>query len=319
MTQIESQDATIKIIGIGSCGGGAINHMIKQGMQGVEFVVIDTDTQALSRSFASTQLPIDIKIQERHESHSALAVEIEDTEAVRERLESLIKNSDIVFIITGMGDSAGRAIAPMVAKITRELKILTVAAITNPFSHEADRPNYVDESIKSLNENVDSLIFVPQTKAAEKLESDESELADYATNEFMHSAVESLVTVLTDVGLVAVDLTDLSTIISDSGIAIFGTATATGTNRASIAAEQALSCLTQKNKHTDNVHGVLVNITHDSSFTMTEYKAVMKQARSIASETSTVIVCAYPKSSTNELRVAVYATGFNLMENESAD
>lgn len=315
MTLIENQVATIKVIGIGGRGSGAIKHMIEQGMQGVAFVVIDTDTRALSRNLPYTQLQRDITISERHESLSEHVVGIEDAEALHERIKSLIGSSDMLFIIVGMEGSTENKISHRVAQIARELKILTVAIITNPFSHKNDLHHFDDECIKSLNENVDSLIIVPKTKIQVSHGNVEATQKTYtAACEFMHSAVTSLITALTDDCLISVDFDDLSIILSDSGIAIFGAGSASGTNRARIAAERAITCLQFENRELTSTRSVLVNITHDSDFTMREYKDVMNHVRSIVSDESTVIVCAYPnRSVSEEIHVAIFATGFNLM------
>jgi len=306
---------TLQVIGIGGGGVSAINYMIEQGMQGAEFIAIDTNAETLSRSLALTQLLIGTAIIEDMGGHSEPSACNAAAEEFCERIKASICNADMVFIIAGMGGRTEQEIAPMVAQIARELKILTVAIITNQFSHESDRHHYDDVCIKSLSANVDSLIIVPKIKISGEPGNDEAMQESYtAACKFMHSAVTSLVTALTDDCFISVDFADLSIILSDSGIAIFGTGSASGTNRAQIAAERAISCLQFENRELTNTRGALVNITHDSYFTMQEYKEVMRHVRSIVSEESTVIVCAYPNRSTsNELHVAVFATGFNLI------
>jgi cell division protein FtsZ len=167
--EAQSQDAVIKVIGVGGCGGNAVDHMIAQGVQGVEFIAINTDAQALNRSKARTQLQIGAAITKGLGAGAKPSVGKAAAEEDRERIKEMISGANMVFITAGMGGGTGTGAAPIVAQIAREMNILTVAVVTKPFAYEGNRMRFATEGIKALHEHVDSLIIVPNSKLMEVL------------------------------------------------------------------------------------------------------------------------------------------------------
>lgn len=313
MNQIENRAESIKIIGIGDLGGSAINHMINQGMQGVEFAVIDTDKQALSRSLASVRLQIDINCTDYLASTVEERIETIGRESLLERIKPQILNVDILFIIAGMGSSTGIALSTIVSQMALELNILTVAVITQPFSHDEDRIRCADEGIKSLYACVDSLMIVPNTNVSEILINDQivPELI-IAANAYIHNAIENLIKLITDDGVVEIDFSDVRLLLSKSGLTKFAVATASGSNRAKIATEKATDLLQPENTERLNLKGLLVNMKHDGdNFTMREYKDVMSGIRSKFNNDETIVIVRTSSNNSNAgaLRVTIFATG----------
>lgn len=305
------QGALIKVIGVGGCGGNAINHMIEQAVQGVEFVAINTDAQALRGNKALTQLQIGKTLTKGlgagAKPEVGQAAAIED----RERIAEILQGVDMVFITAGMGGGTGTGAAPVVAQVAKELGILVVAVVTKPFEHERKRMQLAQAGIEALSEFVDSLIIVPNEKLMTVLGEDTTLIDAYrASNGVLQGAVAGIAEVINVDGMINVDFADVKTLMSENGMAMMGSATSNGTDRAQKAAKSAMSSPLLEDVDLSGARGVLVNITASANFTMREYKEVMGCVRSVAADDATVIVGqVFDESMGDELRVTIVATG----------
>ena len=305
------QGALIKVIGVGGCGGNAINHMIEQEVQGVQFVAINTDAQALRGNKAVTQLQIGTTLTKglgagaRPEVGHAAALED------RERIAEILVGVDMVFITAGMGGGTGTGAAPVVAQVAKELGILVVAVVTKPFEHERKRMQLAQAGIEALTEFVDSLIIVPNEKLMTVLGEDTTLIDAYrASNGVLQGAVAGIAEVINVDGMINVDFADVKTLMSENGMAMMGSATATGTDRAQKAAKSAMASPLLEDVDLSGARGVLVNITASANFTMREYKDVMNSVRSVAADDATVIVGqVFDEAMGDALRVTIVATG----------
>ena len=306
----QSQDAVIKVIGVGGCGGNAVDHMIEQGVQGVEFIVINTDAQALNRSRAGTQLQIGAEITKGLGAGAKPSVGRAAAEEDRERIKELMKDADMVFITAGMGGGTGTGAAPIVAQIAREMSILTVAVVTKPFMYEGNRMRFAAEGIKALHEHVDSLIIVPNSKLMEVLGNDVTVPEAFkAANGVLQGAVAGIAEVINVPGLINVDFADVRTVMSENGMAMMGSAVATGPDRAKIAAERAIASPLLEDIDMTGARGVLVNITSTSSLKVREMEEVMACVQFAAEEATVILGSVFDESMGEELRVTVVATG----------
>jgi cell division protein FtsZ len=309
----DSQEAVIKVVGVGGCGGNAVAHMIDKNVGGVEFICANTDMQALKKSQAKTVLQIGSDITKglgagaRPEIGREAA--IEDKDAIIEAIDG----ADMLFITAGMGGGTGTGAAPIVAEIAKEMGILTVAVVTKPFMFEGKRTKVAAEGLEELSKHVDSLIIIPNEKLMQVLGEDVPFLAAFeAANDVLHNAVAGIAEIINCPGLVNVDFADVRTVMSEMGMAMMGSALATGTDRARIAAEQAVASPLLEDVNLANARGVLVNITASSSFKMKEYYDVMNTIKAFTAEDATVIVGnVFDESMGDGLRVTMVATGLN--------
>jgi cell division protein FtsZ len=308
--EAESQDAVIKVIGVGGCGGNAVDHMIEQGVQGVEFIVINTDAQALNRSKARTQLQIGSTITKGLGAGAKPSVGQAAAEEDRERIKELISGANMVFITAGMGGGTGTGAAPIVAQIAREMNILTVAVVTKPFIYEGNRMRFAAEGIKALHEHVDSLIIVPNAKLMEVLGNDVTVPEAFkAANGVLQGAVAGIAEVINVPGLINVDFADVRTVMSENGMAMMGSAVASGPDRARIAAERAIASPLLEDVDMTGARGVLVNITSTSSLKVREMEEVMACVQFAAEEATVILGSVFDESMGDDLRVTVVATG----------
>ncbi|HMC12902.1 MAG TPA: cell division protein FtsZ, partial [Gallionellaceae bacterium] len=232
----QPQEAVIKVIGVGGCGGNAVDHMIEQGVQGVEFIAINTDAQALKRNKARNQLQIGSGITRGLGAGAVPDIGRAAAEEDRERIAELMSGANMVFITAGMGGGTGTGAAPVVAQVARELDILTVAVVTKPFAHEGKRMRLAQVGIEALSEYVDSLIIVPNEKLMIVLGEDTTLLEAFrASNGVLQGAVAGIAEVINVPGLVNVDFADVRTLMSENGMAMMGSATASGKDRAMVA------------------------------------------------------------------------------------
>jgi cell division protein FtsZ len=308
--EAQSQDAVIKVIGVGGCGGNAIDHMIEQGVQGVEFIAINTDAQALNRSRARTQLQIGIAITKGLGAGAKPAIGKAAAEEDRERIKALISGANMVFITAGMGGGTGTGAAPIVAQIAKEMNILTVAVVTKPFAYEGNRMRYATEGIKELQTHVDSLIIVPNSKLMEVLGTDVTVPEAFkAANGVLQGAVAGIAEVINAPGLINVDFADVCTVMSENGMAMMGSAVASGPDRARIAAERAIASPLLEDMDLTGARGVLVNITSTSSLKLREMDEVMACVQFAAEEATVILGSVFDESMGDDLRVTVVATG----------
>jgi len=308
--EAQSQDAVIKVIGVGGCGGNAVDHMIEQGVQGVEFIVINTDAQALKRSRARTQLQIGANITKGLGAGAKPSVGQAAAEEDRERIREMIEGANMVFITAGMGGGTGTGAAPIVAQIARELGILTVAVVTKPFTYEGNRMRFAKAGIEALHEHVDSLIIVPNSKLMEVLGADITVPEAFkAANGVLQGAVGGIAEVINVPGLINVDFADVRTVMSENGMAMMGSAIANGADRARTAAERAIASPLLEDVDMSGARGVLVNITSSSSLKLKEIDDVMECVQFAAEEATVIVGSVFDEAMGDELRVTVVATG----------
>jgi cell division protein FtsZ len=311
LMDVDTQDAVIKVIGVGGCGGNAVDHMITSGLTGVEFIAINTDAQALKRNQAKVQLQLGNGVTKGLGAGANPDIGREAALEDRERIAELIDGADMLFITAGMGGGTGTGAAPVVAEVAKELGILTVAVVTKPFMFEGKRVRAANAGIEALARHVDSLIIIPNEKLMQVLGDDISMLDAFkAANNVLHGAVGGIAEVINCPGLVNVDFADVRTVMSEMGMAMMGSAQASGENRARIAAEQAVASPLLEDVNLAGARGVLVNITASSTVKMREIHEVMNTIKEFTAEEATVIVGQVLDDSMEDaLRVTMVATG----------
>ncbi|MHB1214001.1 MAG: cell division protein FtsZ [Thiobacillus sp.] len=311
LMDVDTQDAVIKVIGVGGCGGNAVDHMISSGLTGVEFIAINTDAQALKRNQAKLQLQLGNGVTKGLGAGANPDIGREAALEDRERIAELIDGADMLFITAGMGGGTGTGAAPVVAEVAKELGILTVAVVTKPFMFEGKRVRAANAGIEQLARHVDSLIIIPNEKLMQVLGDDISMLDAFkAANEVLHGAVGGIAEVINCPGLVNVDFADVRTVMSEMGMAMMGSAQASGENRARVAAEQAVASPLLEDINLAGARGVLVNITASSTVKMREIHEVMNTIKEFTAEEATVIVGQVLDDSMEDaLRVTMVATG----------
>ena len=307
----DTQDAVIKVIGVGGCGGNAVDHMISSGLSGVEFIAINTDAQALKRNQAKLQLQLGTAVTKGLGAGANPDVGREAALEDRERIAELIDGADMLFITAGMGGGTGTGAAPVVAEVAKELGILTVAVVTKPFTFEGKRVRSANAGIEALARHVDSLIIIPNDKLMQVLGEDVSMLEAFkAANNVLHSAVGGIAEVINCPGLVNVDFADVRTVMSEMGMAMMGSAVASGEGRARLAAEQAVASPLLEDVNLAGARGILVNITASTSIKMREIHEVMETIKVFTAEEATVIVGSVVDDAMEDnLRVTMVATG----------
>lgn len=312
LEDVQTQDAVIKVIGVGGCGGNAVDHMIEKGMRGVEFIAINTDAQALRRNRAPVQLQIGNNATKGLGAGGRPEVGREAALEDRERIAELIDGADMLFIAAGMGGGTGTGASPVVAEIAKDLGILTVAVVTKPFLFEqAKRIRIAEQGIKSLSEHVDSLIVIPNEKLREVLGGKTKLIEAFsAANDVLYSAVSGIAEIISNPGIINVDFADVRTVMSEVGMAMMGSATARGEGRARMAAEAAVRSPLLESVDLRGARGVVVNITSDDSLTLDEYYEVMGIIKNFTTEEATVIVgTAMNPEMGDAIRVTMVATG----------
>ncbi|MFG6456666.1 cell division protein FtsZ [Roseateles sp. BYS96W] len=304
------QGTQIKVIGVGGGGGNAVDHMIAQGVQGVEFICANTDAQALNRSKADQLLQLGstgLGAGAKPEMGKSAAEEAEN------RIRESIAGANMLFITAGMGGGTGTGAAPVIARIAKEMGILTVGVVTKPFEFEGGRrAKAADAGLAELEANVDSLIVVLNDKLLDVLGDDVTQDQAFAhANDVLKNAVGGISDIIHIPGLVNVDFEDVKTVMSEPGKAMMGTAQATGPDRAAKAAEAAVACPLLEGIDLSGARGVLVLIAAGrSNFKLSESRNAMNAIKRYASEEAHVIFgTAYDESLGDALRVTVIATG----------
>ncbi|HPX88109.1 MAG TPA: cell division protein FtsZ [Methylophilaceae bacterium] len=308
-----SQEAVIKVIGVGGCGGNAVAHMIEKNVSGVDFICANTDMQALKKSQAKTILQMGMSMTKGLGAGARPEVGREAAIEDRNAIAELIDGADMLFITAGMGGGTGTGAAPVIAQVAKEMGILTVAVVTKPFAFEGKRTKVAVDGLEELSKYVDSLIVIPNEKLMEVLGEDVPFLEAFrAANDVLHNAVSGIAEIINCPGLVNVDFADVRTVMSEMGMAMMGSAVATGPDRARIAAEQAVASPLLEDVNLANARGVLVNITTSASFKMKEYYDVMNTIKAFTAEDATVIVGnVFDESMGDGLRVTMVATGLS--------
>ena len=300
----------IKVIGVGGGGGNAVEHMINESVQGVQFVCANTDSQALARSSAEVLLQLGdsgLGAGAKPEAGKAAA------EVAVEQIRSALDGAHMVFITAGMGGGTGTGAAPVIARLAKEMGILTVGVVTKPFEFEGNRRlKQADAGLAELEANVDSLIVVLNEKLLEVMGDDVTQEEAFGkANDVLKNAVGGISDIIHIPGLVNVDFEDVKTVMSEPGKAMMGTATAGGPDRATKAAEAAVACPLREGIDLSGARGVLVLIAASkATFKLSESRNAMNTIRRYAAEDAHVIYgTAYDESLGDQLRVTVIATG----------
>jgi len=308
------QSAVIKVVGIGGGGGNAVEHMLTQTIEGVDFACANTDAQALKNSSARTLLQLGIEITKGLGAGSDPAVGRKSAEEDRDRIREILEGADMIFITAGMGGGTGTGAAPIVAQIAKELGILTVAVVTKPFAFEGKRRMEVaDTGIRELSEYVDSLITIPNNKLLSVLGKDITLLDAFkAANNVLLGAVQGIAELITRPGLINVDFADVRTVMREMGMAMMGTGVASGDNRAEAAAEAAVSSPLLEDINLSGAKGVLVNITAGLNMSIGEFETVGEVIKRFSSEEANVVVgTVIDPEMVDEMRVTVVVTGLD--------
>jgi len=304
-------NAVIKVIGVGGGGGNALEHMVANKIEGVDFICANTDAQALRKSNATTHLQLGTDITKGLGAGANPDVGRQAALEDRERIMEVISGADMVFITAGMGGGTGTGAAPVIAQIAKEMGILTVAVVTKPFFFELKkRMKVAEEGIEELRRHVDSLIIVPNDKVLSVLKGKALTEAFKAANDVLHGAVQGIAELITRPGLINVDFADVRTVMSEKGMAMMGTGIASGDNRAQVAAETAVASPLLEDVDLSGARGILVNITCGEDMSIDEFAEVGSIVQDFASEEATVVVgTAIDPELNDELRVTVVATG----------
>ena len=307
-----NEEAIIKVIGVGGGGGNAVEHMVSQTIEGVEFVTANTYSQALRNSSADVTLQLGANVTKGLGAGANPEIGRCAAEEDRETIKQALQGADMIFIAAGMGGGTGTGAAPVVAEIAKEMGILTVAVVTKPFPFEGKkRMNYADQGIEFLSKNVDSLITIPNEKLLKVLGPGTSLLDAFkAANNVLLGAVQGIAELITRPGLINVDFADVRTVMSEMGTAMMGSGTASGDDRAQEAADAAISSPLLEDVDLAGARGILVNITAGMDISIDEFETVGNAVKAFASENATVVVGAViDMDMTDELRVTVVATG----------
>lgn len=306
------QQAVIKVIGVGGGGSNAVEHMLLENIEGVEFICANTDAQALRNSKAPTSLQLGGNITKGLGAGADPDVGRRAAEEDRERIAELIAGSDMVFITAGMGGGTGTGAAPVVAQIAKEMGILTVAVVTKPFAFEGrKRMQVADQGIAELGQYVDSLITIPNNKLLTVLGKNITLLNAFkAANNVLLGAVKGIADLIIRPGLINVDFADVRTVMSEMGMAMMGTGIRSGENRAREAAEAAIASPLLEDIDLTGARGILVNITSGLDMSIGEFEEVGDVIKTFISESATVVIgTVIDPDLSDELRVTVVVTG----------
>ena len=306
------QNAVIKVIGIGGGGGNAVSHMADCGIEGVEFICVNTDAQALKNSRCRTSLQIGCNITKGLGAGANPEVGRQAAMEDRDRLQEVIGGSDMLFITAGMGGGTGTGAGPIVAQVAKEMGVLTVAVVTKPFLMEGrKRMATAEQGISELSRFCDSLITIPNEKLMTVLGGQTTLLDAFrAANEVLQGAVQGIAELITRPGLINVDFADVRTVMSEMGMAMMGTGLAKGEGRARTAAEAAVSSPLLEDIDLAGAHGILVNVTAGASLSIGEFQEVGTAVKAFAAEDATVVVgTVIDPEMEDDIRVTVVATG----------
>lgn len=311
------QNAVIKVIGVGGGGGNAVRHMINHQVEGVEFICANTDAQALKDISGATVFQLGTNITKGLGAGANPEIGREAAMEDRDRIADVLEGADMVFITAGMGGGTGTGGAPIVASVARDLGILTVAVVTRPFIFEGKkRLAIAEQGLRELEENVDSLITVPNDKLLAVLGREVSLVNAFAAaNDVLHGAVQGIADLIIRPGMINVDFADVRTVMSEMGMAMMGTGSAIGEERAREAAEKAVRSPLLDDIDLTGAKGILVNITAGPGLSLGEFSEVGDTIEEFASDNATVVVgTVIDPNFDEELRVTVVATGLGETE-----
>ncbi|MGO2342717.1 MAG: cell division protein FtsZ [Vibrio litoralis] len=307
-----SDDAVIKVVGVGGGGGNAVEHMVRESIEGVEFISVNTDAQALRKVSVSNVIQIGGDITKGLGAGANPQVGRDSALEDREAIKAVLAGADMVFIAAGMGGGTGTGAAPVIAEVAKELGILTVAVVTKPFSFEGKkRMAFAEQGIEELSKHVDSLITIPNEKLLKVLGRGITLLEAFAkANDVLRNAVQGIAELITRPGMMNVDFADVRTVMSEMGHAMMGSGVATGEDRAEEAAEIAISSPLLEDIDLAGARGVLVNITAGLDMRLEEFETVGNTVKAFASDNATVVIgTSLDPDMSDEIRVTVVATG----------
>ncbi len=311
---LAEQKAKLKVIGIGGAGGNATNRMIQAGMQGVDFIAINTDAQDLENNAAENKIQIGKNLTKGLGAGAQAEVGREAVETDQEAIEGILEDADMAFVTAGMGGGTGTGAAPMIAKLSREMGILTVGIVTLPFNFEGPkRMNRALEGIAELRKACDTVIAIPNQKLMSIVDTDTTVVEAFKlADSVLHQAAKGISDLINVHGLINLDFADVQTIMKKMGEAIMGTGVAQGEERAVLAAQQAISSPLLDDASISGAQGVLVNITGSADLTLVEVDAATNIIFEEAGRDANIIFGAVIDPSLgDEIRVTVIATGFN--------
>jgi cell division protein FtsZ len=307
-------NAVIKVVGVGGGGGNAVAHMVNSNIDGVEFITANTDSQAIKNCGAKLQLQLGGNVTKGLGAGANPEVGRQAALEDRERIMDALQGADMVFITAGMGGGTGTGAAPVVAQLAKEMGILTVAVVTKPFPFEGRRRMQVAlKGIEELSQHCDSLITIPNEKLITVLGRNATMIQAFrAANDVLQGAVQGIADLIVRPGLINVDFADVRTVMSEMGLAMMGTGSARGDDRAQAAAEGAINNPLLDDVNLAGANGILVNITAGPDFTMAEFDEVGRTIEHFASEDATVVIgTVLDPDMQDEVKVTVVATGLN--------
>jgi len=309
-----SQSAVIKVLGVGGGGGNAVSHMAQSGIEGVDFICVNTDAQALKHSKVKTSLQIGSNITKGLGAGADPEVGRQAAMEDRDRIVELIEGSDMIFITAGMGGGTGTGAAPIVAQVAKELGILTVAVVTKPFEWEGKRrSSQADQGVRELKEKVDTLIVIPNQRVLTVVgKSTKLNEAFRIIDDVLLKATRGISDLITVPGLVNVDFADVRSVMLERGDALMGVGTGSGENRSITAAEEAIANTLLEGVSIKGAKAILLNISAGDDLTLSEVNEVATVIRSAAGEEANMIFGAVVEPEAgSEMTVTVIATGLN--------
>ncbi|GAB2542900.1 cell division protein FtsZ [Gracilibacillus alcaliphilus] len=307
------QLATIKVIGVGGGGNNAVNRMIEHGVQGVEFIAVNTDAQALNLSKAEVKMQIGSKLTRGLGAGANPEVGKKAAEESKEQIEEILKGADMVFVTAGMGGGTGTGAAPVIAQVAKDVGALTVGVVTRPFTFEGrKRATQAVSGIDGLKSAVDTLIVIPNDRLLEIIDKNTPMLEAFReADNVLRQGVQGISDLIATPGLINVDFADVKTIMQDKGSALMGIGVATGENRATEAAKKAVSSPLLETS-IDGAHGVLMNITGGTNLSLYEVQEAADIVTSAADQEVNVIFgSVINEDLKDEIVVTVIATGFD--------
>ena len=314
-----ANSAKIKVIGIGGAGGNAVNTMIASNLKGVDFIAANTDAQALGASTAPIKIQIGAEVTKGLGAGSDPDVGRRSAIETKEVLKNNLAGADMVFITAGLGGGTGTGGAPIVAEISKEMQILTVAVVTKPFLFEGKRRiTQAEEGITELRKIVDTLIIVPNQRLLSLGGKNISLLEAFKkADDILYHAVKGISDLIMVPGLINLDFADVKTIMSDMGMALMGTGVSSGDNRAVEAAQRAISSPLLEDNTIQGAHGILLNITGGPDMTLYEINEASSLIQSEAHEDANIIFgTVVDENMGDEIRITVIATGFEAEKNK---
>lgn len=310
----DSQRANIKVIGIGGGGGNAVNHMIKQGLQGVKFICANTDTQDLSSSPAEEKIQLGVETSKGLGAGMNPEIGKASAEEAGDSIRALLSDTNMLFITAGFGGGTGTGASPVVARIAKEMDILTVGVVTKPFEWEGDeRSALAEEGLQDLEQHVDSLIVIPNDRLQSLGERITLFNAFQAANEVLLNSVQGIVELVTVPGVINLDFADVKAVMGKKGRSIMGSSVASGPDRARLAIEQAINSPLLEDINLDGASGILLNVTVANDIEVSEFNQIGGILKSYTKNKAKVIAGTSLSRDLEDdsIRVTVVATGLN--------